>query len=80
MIALLESDTFWLILVNLVLGLVTSFFVAFLAVTVIRDLRLRSKIKRDKTLVPDDYLAGLKELGVTTLRDGGKMDRVEHQE
>jgi hypothetical protein len=79
MFALLKPDAFWLIVANLVLGLVTVSLFAFLVVTVIRDLRVRSQRKKDEALVPDDYLSGLKDLGITLPDERPKIDEMEHQ-
>jgi len=78
MVALLNPDAFWLIVANLFLGLVILLCCAFLAVTVIKDLRLRSRRKKEEALVPDDYLSGLKSFGITRLDERREIDEMEH--
>ena len=78
MVAFLKPDTFWLIIANLLLGLVILSCFALLAVSVIKDLRLRSKRKREEALVPDGYLSGLKDLGITLLDERQEIDEMEH--
>jgi hypothetical protein len=79
MFALLKPDAFWLIVANLLLGLMILSCFAFLAVSVIKELRLRSKRKREVARVPVDYLSGLKNLGITILNEGRTIDEMEHQ-
>lgn len=79
MFGLLKPDAFWLIVANLLLGLITLSCLAFLAISVIKDLRLRSRRKREVARVPDDYLSGLKNLGITILNKGRETDEMEHQ-
>jgi hypothetical protein len=79
MFALLKPDAFWLVVANLLLGLITLSCFAFLAYSVIKDLRLRSRRKREVARVPDDYLSGLKDLGITILKEEQKIDEMEHQ-
>ncbi|MCX6145203.1 MAG: hypothetical protein NTZ35_18520 [Ignavibacteriales bacterium] len=79
MFALLKPDVFWLIVANLLLGLITLSCFAFLAVSVIKDLRLRSRQKREVARIPEDHLSGLKDLGITILSEGQEIDEMEHQ-
>jgi hypothetical protein len=79
MTALLKPDVFWLILANLLLGLVILSCCAFVALAVIKDLRLRSRRKKEEALVPVDYLSGLKKLGVTLPDERREIDEMEHQ-
>ena len=79
MVAFLKPDAFWLILANLLLGLITLSCFAFLVLSIIKDLRIRSRRKREESLVPDDYLSGLKDLGVTILSEEREIDEMEHQ-
>jgi hypothetical protein len=79
MSALLNPDAFWLIIANLLLGLITLACFAFLAVSVIKDLRLRSRRKKEDAPVPDDYLSGLNDLGVSIRNEGQEIDEMEHQ-
>jgi hypothetical protein len=71
MIGLLNSEMFWLLLVNVVLGLAVLVCCLIIGWYVIRDIRQRARQKRDESRVPKDYLSGLKDLGIT-MNDGGK--------
>ena len=79
MVALLKPDAFWLIVANLLLGLVILSCCAFLAVSIINELRHRSRRKKEEALVPDDYLSGLKNLGITVPDERSEIDEMEHQ-
>jgi hypothetical protein len=76
---LLNSDTFWLIAANIVLGLVILICCVVIGWYVMRDIRHRAKQKKEESLVPKDHLAGLKDLGIT-LNDGGeKIDETKKE-
>ena len=79
MLSLLVPDAFWLIVANLLLGFITLCCIVFLASCVVKDLRFRSRIKKEEALVPDDYLSGLKSLGITIQNEGCEIDEMEHQ-
>ena len=79
MFALLMPDAFWLIVANLLLGLITLSCFAFLAVTVIKDLRFRSMRKKEVARVPEDHLSGLKDLGIAILGGEQEIDEMQHQ-
>jgi hypothetical protein len=79
MFALLKPDAFLLVAANLLLGLIILSCFAVLAVFVIKDLRLRSRRKKEVARVPADYLSGLKDLGITILDGGRTIDEMEHQ-
>jgi hypothetical protein len=79
MFALLKPDAFWLIAANLFLGLITLSCFAFLAFSVIKDLHLRSRRKREEARVPNDHLSGLKNLGIAILNERREIDEMEHQ-
>lgn len=79
MFALLMPDAFWLIVANLLLGLIILSCFAFLAVTVIKDLRFRSMRKKEVARVPEDHLSGLKDLGIAILGGEQEIDEMQHQ-
>jgi len=79
MSALLKPDAFWLIVANLLLGLMILSCFAFLAVSFVGDLRLRSRRKKEVARIPGDHLSALKDLGITILSEGEAIDEMEHQ-
>jgi hypothetical protein len=79
MFAFLKPDAFWLIVANLLLGLMILSCFAFLAVTVIKDLRSRSMRKKEVARVPEDHLSGLKDLGIAILGGQQEIDEMQHQ-
>jgi hypothetical protein len=79
MSALLKPDAFWLIVANLLLGLMILSCFAFLAASFVNDLRLRSMLKKEVARIPEDHLSALKDLGITILSEGRAIDEMEHQ-
>jgi len=71
MYSLVDPKTIWLLLTNLVLGLVVVVCGAMIVWCLARDVQQRRREESEELLVPGDYLDGLENLGVT-LPDGGE--------
>jgi hypothetical protein len=80
MICLAKPDTLWLITVNVLLGLAIVVCLVMIAMSFLNEIRRNRKEKREERQVPDDYLKGLKDLGVTLPDGGKKIDEMDEEE
>jgi hypothetical protein len=80
MIGLLRPDTLWLITVNVLLGLAIIVCSVMIAWSFLNEIRSHRKKRKDEAKVPDDYLKGLKDLGVTLPDGGKKIDEMDEKE
>jgi len=80
MAGFLKVDTLWLISSNVLLGLAILLCLGALSVSLIKDLRHRSRQRKDKASVPKDLLSGLKDLGVDVPDQQHEIDELEHQD
>jgi len=67
----IDPKAIWLLLTNLALGLAVIACIATIVWCLVRDVRRRIREKKEESSVPQDYLNGLENLGVT-LPDGGE--------
>jgi hypothetical protein len=80
MLTLLEPEMLWLITINILLGLAIILCIVLVVLNLTREVRSNRKKRKAVAQVPDNYLAGLKDLGVT-LPDGGKrIDEMDEEE
>jgi hypothetical protein len=68
---LLNSETSWLNLTNIALGLAVLVCVVAVGRVVIHDLRVRVTARRRRPIVQDDHAFSLSSLGIT-MADGGE--------
>jgi hypothetical protein len=79
MITLVKPDTLWLITVNILLGLAIIVCSVMIAMNFVNEIRRRRRGRKDEAQVPDDYLKGLKDLGVTLPDGGEKIDEMDEE-
>ena len=77
MLGLTRPDTLWLISVNILLGLAIIMCSVLIAMNFLKEIKKRKRQKSDQSKVPDDYLNGLKDLGVTMPDGGEKIDEMD---
>ncbi len=70
--AFLNSNSVWLTVTNIALGLLVLLCCVVIGRSAIREFRRRAKEKRELSRVPNNHLAGLKNLGIT-MQDGGEQ-------
>jgi len=68
------SETFWLYATNGALGIVTLVCCAVVGWCMVKDIRQRGSRKEDESRVPEDYLVGLKDLGIAVEDARKKVD------
>lgn len=79
MISLVLPDTLWLITVNILLGLAIIVCSVVIAMSLLNEIRKHRRGKKEEAQVPDDYLKGLKDLGVTLSDGGEKIDEMDEE-
>lgn len=79
MISLARPDTLWLITVNILLGLAIIVCSVMIAMNLMSEIRRHRREKKEEAQVPDDYLKGLKDLGVTLPDGGEKIDEMDEE-
>lgn len=79
MIDLSIPKTFWLLATNVLLGLAVIVCCVMIVWYLIRDMKRHKKEKKEESLVPPDYLKGLKDLGVTMQDGGERIDEMSEE-
>lgn len=71
MFGLIEPNTFWLSVINIILGVIALICCVIVGTRVVRDLLEHVRMRRSALVKFDDHVLHVSELGIT-MTDGGE--------